>query len=48
MLLVGMNISTYDGLKTTQKLEMLSEKKGLPRENHKIIWETKQHITLEN
>ena len=26
---------------------MLSEKKGLPRENHKIIWETKQHITLE-
>ena len=41
------HLSTYDGLKTTQKLEMLSEKKGLPRENHKIIWETKQHITLE-
>ena len=41
------HLSTYDGLKTTQKLEMLSEKKGLPRENHKTIWETKQYITLE-
>ena len=41
------HLSTYDGLKTTQKLEMLSEKKGLLKENHKIIWENKQKITLE-
>ena len=39
------HLSTYDGLKTTQKLEMLSEKKGLLKENHKIIWENKQKIT---
>lgn len=26
------HLSTYDGLKTNQKLEMLSERKGLPTE----------------
>ena len=26
------HLSTYDGLKTNQKLEMLSERKGLPKE----------------
>jgi len=41
------HLSTYDGLKTTQKLDMLSENKGLPREEHSVIWETKQHITLQ-
>ena len=41
------HLSTYDGLKTTQKLDMLSEKKGLPKENHKTIWERKQELTLE-
>lgn len=41
------HLSTYDGLKTTQKLDMLSENKGLPRDEHSVIWETKQHITLQ-
>ena len=41
------HLSTYDGLKTTQKLEMLSEKKGLSKDNHKTIWEMKQNLTLE-
>lgn len=40
------HLSTYDGLKTTQKLEMLSERKGLPRAMHRLVWETKQKITL--
>ena len=48
MLLVGNeHLSTYDGLKTVQKLDMLSEKKGLPTENHSEVWETKQRLTLE-
>ena len=41
------HLSTYDGLKTVQKLEMLSEKKELPTEYHSEIWETKQKLTLE-
>ena len=41
------HLSTYDGLKTNQKLEMLSEQKGLPTELHKEIWETKQKLTLQ-
>jgi len=41
------HLSTYDGLKTNQKLDMLSERKGLPVEEHSIIWETKQKLTLE-
>ena len=41
------HLSTYDGLKTNQKLEMLTEQKGLPIEEHDVIWETKQHITLQ-
>ena len=41
------HLSTYDGLKTTQKLEMLTEQKGLPIEEHEVIWETKQYITLQ-
>ena len=41
------HLSTYDGLKTNQKLEMLSERKGLPIEKHKNIWETKQYLTLQ-
>ena len=41
------HLSTYDGLKTTQKLEMLTEQKGLPIEEHQVIWETKQYITLQ-
>ena len=41
------HLSTYDGLKTNQKLEMLSERKGLPTELHKDVWNKKQAITLQ-
>jgi HAD superfamily hydrolase (TIGR01509 family) len=41
------HLSTYDGLKTNQKLEMLSERKGLPTELHTDIWEKKQKLTLQ-
>jgi HAD superfamily hydrolase (TIGR01509 family) len=41
------HLTTYDGLKTNQKLEMLSERKGLPKEYHKRIWDAKQNITLQ-
>jgi len=41
------HLSTYDGLKTNQKLEMLTERKGLPTELHKDIWNKKQSITLQ-
>lgn len=41
------HLSTYDGLKTTQKLQMLTEQKGLPIEEHEGIWDNKQHITLQ-
>ena len=40
------HLSTYDGLKTNQKLEMLTEKKGLPIELHKKVWDKKQELTL--
>jgi HAD superfamily hydrolase (TIGR01509 family) len=39
------HLSTYDGLKTNQKLEMLSEKKQLPHSSHDEIWKKKQQIT---
>ena len=41
------HLSTYDGLKTTQKLDMLSERKGLPKKLHDTIWKSKQNITLQ-
>jgi len=41
------HLSIYDGLKTNQKLEILHEKKGLPKEYFKNIWEEKQKYTLE-
>ena len=41
------HLSTYDGLKTNQKLEMLTERKGLPLESHTEIWEKKQKLTLQ-
>jgi HAD superfamily hydrolase (TIGR01509 family) len=41
------HLSIYDGLKTNQKLEILHERKSLPREYFKIIWENKQKYTLE-
>ena len=41
------HLSTYDGLKTFQKLEMLSKEKGLPKEDHQAIWKNKQKNTLD-
>ena len=41
------HLSTYDGLKTSQKLDMLTKEKGLPVEDHKRIWKDKQSFTLE-
>ena len=41
------HLSTYDGLKTYQKLDMLSERKGLDKREHERIWNDKQRITLE-
>ena len=41
------HLSKYDGLKTNQKLEMLTKDKGLPIESHPQIWDLKQKYTLE-
>jgi HAD superfamily hydrolase (TIGR01509 family) len=42
------HLSIYDGLKTNQKLDILHERKGLPKESFKRIWEDKQKYTLES
>jgi len=41
------HLSTYDGLKTSQKLDMLTKVKGLPIEEHQRIWKDKQKYTLQ-
>jgi HAD superfamily hydrolase (TIGR01509 family) len=41
------HLSTYDGLKTNQKLDMLTKAKGLPKEVHEQVWNRKQHLTIE-
>jgi HAD superfamily hydrolase (TIGR01509 family) len=41
------HLSKYDGLKTNQKLELLTIEKGLDISLHKTIWETKQKITMQ-
>ena len=41
------HLSKYDGLKTNQKLEMLTQDKGLSPELYKQVWDTKQKLTLE-
>lgn len=41
------HLSTYDGLKTDQKLHMLTQRKKLHPEYHTAIWNRKQHLTLE-
>ena len=40
------HLSLYDGLNTTKKLEMLSEKKGLDRKYFNQIWQDKQSATF--
>jgi len=39
------HLSLYDGLKTTQKLEMLTKYKGLDKKYYDIIWKRKQELT---
>jgi HAD superfamily hydrolase (TIGR01509 family) len=41
------HLSTYDGLNTTKKLNMLTERKGLPRETHDQVWKAKQDSTIK-
>lgn len=41
------HLSLYDGLPTSRKLAMLTEKKGLPVDKHQQIWQDKQKETLE-
>jgi HAD superfamily hydrolase (TIGR01509 family) len=41
------HLSTYDGLNTTKKLNMLTAQKGLPLENHNEVWQKKQDMTLQ-
>jgi len=40
------HLSIYDGLKTSQKLEILTREKGLPVELYDEIWSNKQKITI--
>ena len=42
------HLSKYDGLKTSQKLEMLTIDKGLPNEMYEEIWNNKQKLTLKS
>ena len=39
------HLSTYDGLSTTKKLNILSENKKLPKELHDSVWRVKQEMT---
>lgn len=42
------HLSIYDGLKTNQKLQMLTHRKGLPQEYQELIYDYKQEYTLEH
>ena len=41
------HLSTYDGLPTTKKLELLNKNKGLPKELFDTVWKLKQEKTNE-
>jgi len=41
------HLSIYDGLKTTQKLELLTTNKGLDPKFYDSIWSRKQNLTIE-
>jgi HAD superfamily hydrolase (TIGR01509 family) len=41
------HLSRYDGLKTSQKLEMLTKDKGLPVELYDDVWMNKQKLTID-
>ena len=42
------HLSIYDGLKTNQKLELLHNRKGLPKEYFNKIWKDKQTYTIQS
>ena len=46
---IGWNehLNKYDGLKTFQKLDLLTKEKGLPVEVHNEVWNKKQQLTLQ-
>ena len=41
------HLSTYDGLSTTKKLNLLTKNKNLPIDLHDKIWQLKQRMTLK-
>ena len=41
------HINIYDGRKTTQKLAMLTERKGLPPDRYQEIYDLKQKLTMD-
>lgn len=41
------HLSLYDGRKTNEKLQMLTELKGLPEKLHQAIWASKQELTMK-
>ena len=41
------HLSTYDGLPTSKKLNMLTKNKGLPKELHNTVWQRKQDMTYK-
>jgi HAD superfamily hydrolase (TIGR01509 family) len=41
------HLSIYDGLKTNQKLDLLTKNKNLDKKYHDQIWNTKQKLTIE-
>ena len=41
------HLSTYDGLSTTKKLNMLTKNKGLSTELHNSVWKLKQEMTVK-
>lgn len=42
------HLSIYDGLKTSQKLELLAKHKGLHSDFFESIWSRKQYLTIES
>lgn len=41
------HLSVFDGLPTSRKLDLLTERRGLPASKHQQVWEDKQKATLE-
>ena len=41
------HLSTYDGLSTKKKLNLLTKNKDLPKGLHNKVWELKQQMTLK-